>query len=345
MNLFARRNLLTSLVFAFVLLPLASAADTVYLYDGKSVSGKIQKLEKDKLEIRTSKGVVEYGRDVVKYFSIVQAGPDGKPRVVKAMFKPQPIKMRFELETRHYIVKTDTTGLVCKKAAKAMEELYHAYTAIFRPDKAAAQKAEVIIFENRADFQKYAARLRATPRKDTLGFFRCASDGSSQIVTYKRRTSEFHTLSTLYHEATHQFIMMAVGRTNPPPLWVNEGLAVYFEGSRMRNGTLKTGVIPRKRLILLRNALRTGKYIRLADLVKRGRDTYDALAYSEGWSLVYFFLKSNHGAYKKRFSNYFRALRNGTDHDEAFQTHLTRDMVRLETLWKKYFLSLKVPKK
>ncbi len=345
MKLFVRRNLLTFLVFAFVLLPLASAADTVYLYDGKSVSGKIQKLEKDKLEIRTSKGVVEYGRDVVKYFSIEQTGPDGKPRVVTAMFKPEPIKMPFELETQHYIVKTDTAELVCKRAAKAMEELYRAYTAIFRPDKPPAEKAEVIIFEKRADFQKYATRLRATPRKDTLGFFRCASDGSSQIVTYKRRASEFHTLSTLYHEATHQFIMMAVGQTNPPPLWVNEGLAVYFEGSYMRNGTFKTGVIPRKRLILLQNALRAGKYIRLADLVKRGRDTYDALAYSEGWSLVYFFLKSNHGAYKKRFSNYFLALRDGTDHDEAFQTHLTRDMARLETLWKKYFLSLKVPKK
>jgi len=345
MKLVARRNLLAFLAFAIALAPPASSADTVYLYNGKSVTGKIQKLEKDKLEILTAKGVIEYGRDVVKYFSVVQTGPDGKSRVVTAMFKPKPIKMPFEVETRHYIVKTDTTELVCKRAAKAMEELYRAYSVIFHPDKPPAHKAEVIIFDNRADFRKYATRLNATPRKDTLGFFRCAPDGSSQIVTYKRRTSEFHTLSTLYHEATHQFIMMAMGQTNPPPLWVNEGLAVYFEGSRMRNGTIKTGVIPRKRLILLKNALRTGKYIRLADLVKRGRDTYDALAYSEGWSLVYFFLKSNHGAYRKRFSNYFRALRDGTDHDEAFQTHLTRDMARLEKRWKKYFLSLKVPRK
>ena len=137
--------------------------------------------------------------------------------------------------------------------------------------------------------------------------------------------------------------MTVMGRDNAPPLWINEGLAVYCENSRLHRGTLKTGIIPRKRLLLLQNRLRAGNYVRLADLMKRERDTYDGLCYSEGWSLVYFFVKAKGGRHAKRFGAYFRMLKERKDPDQAFKTCFTADIDRLERAWKKFCLGLKVP--
>lgn len=335
------------LAAAWLALSGIAGADTVHLLNGKTVEGKIVKVGEDKLTIRTATGDADYTRDEVKYFSVEQVGPDGKPVTKDLAFKLKPVQMPHELATEHYVIKTDTADFVCKNAAHAMEELYKAYTDIFdikaEPQK---QKTDIVIFEKKEDFTKYAATLKATIRDDTLGFYRTGSDGTSQIVTYKRQTDEFNTLSTMYHEATHQFIMMVMGGSqNAPPLWVNEGLAVYFENSRWQKNVLQTGIIPRQRLLFLQNAIRSGKMIPLAELFKRGKDTYDGLCYSEGWSVIYFFVKANRGAYAKEFGKYLRMLREHKDPDEAFKTCFTADVNALEQAWKKFVMELKAPAK
>ncbi len=337
---------LKSNILAFlVMTALASvaAADSVCLLNGNSVEGKIEKIEKGKLSLRTGDKVVEYGRDQVKFFCVEKIGPDGKPTIQKLVFKPKPLKMPFELETAHYIIKTDVAETVCKSAAGVMEELYAAYAAIFRLDpKEQWPKAEVIIFDKREDFTAYATSIGSELEPEALGFFHVSGD-KSQIVTFKRRTNEFDTLGTLYHEATHQFITMVIGLKNISPLWLHEGLAVYFENSRWQDGKLKTGIVPKTRLLLLQDALRTGKHVHLADLLKRGRDTYDSLCYSEGWAFIYFLVKADGGAYADRFRRYFNMLRAGEKSDAAFKTCFGNNIDKLENAWKKFVLGLKPP--
>ena len=356
-----RRNMVCILVLLGLALPLSAAADTIHLANGQVVTGTIAISDRDravlqqatgpvwyrreKVQIRTAAGVREFGRDDVTHFAITCTKPDGNRVIVQVRFPPQPLKMPFELETAHYVIKTDITPLVCKKTGKAMEHLYAAYTKVFAlPDDPKRPKAHVIIFDKREDFLAYAKRLNARPRKDTLGFYRSVANGPGQIVTYKRPAGEFRTLSTLYHEATHQFILMALGHDNAPPLWLNEGLAVYFENSAWRGGKLRTGIVPRARLLHLQQALKSGKYVPLRDLITRGRDKYDSLCYGEGWSLVYFFVTARRGAYAKRLSEYFKALKERTPHAEAFRTCLSKDVDKLEKVWKKYVLGLKAPR-
>lgn len=327
----------------------AAGADTVCLVDGKTVEGKIERVDEDKLQIRTATGVVEYGREQVKSFSVVRVGPDGqplvgpdgKPVVAVLAFKPKPLKLPFEVEGGHYVVKTDISDTVTKNASKAMEELYKAYADIFdmraEPND---RKTEIAIFGKKEDFTKYAASLGVKPRGDALGFFRIGSDGSSQIVTYKLQGEDFNTMSTLYHEATHQFIAKVLGPRRAPT-WVNEGLAVYMEHSQWSRDKLKIGVIPEKRLAGLQAAIRAGKHIPLAELVKRGPETYDGVCYAEGWSLVYFLVHANRGAYAKRFGSYFRLLKDGKDADEAFKECFPADMEKLEAAWKPFVMGLK----
>lgn len=350
----------TLLLFLLGFPPLATAADAIYLTNGETVTGTIPLNDAqrralaairgtpyykfDSLQIHTDQGLLEFRREEVKHFSIEFRGPDGKSVAITVQLPPPPIKMPFELETKHYIIKTDTADFVCKNAGKAMEQLYSAFTGIFHPEEDEKRpKTEIIIFDKEDDFLKYARSLGADVQKGHLGFFRTGHEGRDTIAVFKRRTDEFNTLSTLYHEATHQFIMMVMGSTRLPPLWLNEGLAVYFETSVVRDGKLQIGVVPRNRLMLLQKHLRAGTYVPLAELIRRGRGNYDSLCYSQGWSLVYFFLHARNGAYRSRFDKYFKMLKDGKDIDESFYTCFTKDFDQLEAAWKQFFLELGVP--
>ncbi|MFO7897642.1 MAG: DUF1570 domain-containing protein [Planctomycetota bacterium] len=325
-------------VLAFLLVVLLAGAahaatGTVHLHNGQEVSGKLVLMGEKRVCVRTARGVVkEFPREQVKYVTVRVKQPDGKIVTRRTMFEPKPLKMPFRLETKHFVIKTDTGRHVCKNTGRAMEHLYKEFQEIFGVREGAqAKKTELVIFKEKADFLAYAEDLGGQLRDGTLGFYRWASDGRSQIVSYKRQTKEHHTLSTLYHEATHHFLKLALGRQ--PPLWLNEGLAVFFETSRWEHGRLKTGVIPRQRLKLLQRALKLHRHHPLANLMTFGKDKYDALAYAEGWSLVYFLLDK---AGRKRFGQYLQKLRDGDDPDEAFKASFTDDIDKLEEKWKAY---------
>jgi hypothetical protein len=325
-----------------LILSLAAQADVVYLSNGKKVEGTVVHLAEDGLRIQTSVGVQAYTREQVARFVLQRKGRDGKVRTLSGMFR---IKLPFELATEHYVIKTDIGDHVPKSVGGAMEQLYIEYSRIFKvtPEHERG-KTEVILFDKKDDFLAYANRIGAKPQKDSLGFFRASTRGPDLIVTYKRREGEFHTLSILYHEATHQFVRMVVPHREIP-LWLNEGLAVYFENSEYRGGKLRTGIIPRSRLALLQRHLQKGKYVPLRDLMKRGRDSFDGVCYAESWSLVYFFVHARGGRYSKHFSLFFRAVRDGDDVEKAFEKHLTPKYDALERAWKKFVLNLKLPKK
>ena len=268
----------------------------------------------------------------------------GRPAVADVVVEPEPLKMPFTIETAHYTIKTDVSKRVARNIAKAMEHLHGAYVRIFRPKNGqAAKKADIVVFNEKKDFLAYAKRVEVKLRHDALGFFRPRADTGGEIVTYKREGGDNGTMKTLYHEATHHFVLMLTGEKNPPPLWVNEGLAVYFESSRWHRGKFQTGRIPKARLAQLQKALRDREYIHLPDLIARGPDTFDALCYAESWSLVYFFVRADNGRGSAKFSDYFRALRAGAKHDAALKKHLTANVPRLERRWKKFIKGLKPP--
>ncbi len=337
------------LLAACLVLPPA-AADTVYLLNGKTVSGTVTAETNDGLTIKTSTGTSTIPRDKIDYWRVPRTGAngrpivgaDGKPVMVEKMFQPRSLKMPFTITTDHYIIKTDISDEAAKNIARAMEKLHEAYAKIFHPDdKAEVLKADVAVFEKKHDFLAYAKRVRAEPKKDTLGFYRARTGDGGEIITYKRKDADNHTMRTLYHESTHQFVIMLTGIKNRPPLWVNEGLAVYFEPSRWHGGKFRTGLVPKARLQQVQKAIRSKSHIHLSDLVQRKRDTFDSLCYAESWSLVHFFVKANGGRYAPKFRSYFRALKAGENQEKAFKTHLTKDFGKLERLWKSYVLSLK----
>ena len=106
-------------------------------------------------------------------------------------------------------------------------------------------------------------------------------------------------VATVIHEATHQIANNAglSQRFADVPLWVSEGVAVYFEAPDLSNskGWKTIGEVNRPRLNAFRNSLSRRPANSLATLVsddKRLRDPRQGPeAYAESWALNYFLIR------------------------------------------------------
>ncbi len=106
-------------------------------------------------------------------------------------------------------------------------------------------------------------------------------------------------VATIIHEATHQIAFNCGLQTRfaDIPLWVSEGIAVYFETPDLNNakGWRTIGEVNRPRLERFRDYLSRRPTKSLLSLIvndKRFRDPRQALdAYAEAWALNYFLIK------------------------------------------------------
>ena len=244
-------------------------------------------------------------------------------------------KTAYEVKSAHYLVKTNAGKRVGDRAALAMERLYYTYKERFgiagRPSR-----LEVYIFRTQSEFLNYSWKEGVFISRGVLGYYRFS--GGKEIVTFYNE-GEFNTFAVLFHEGTHQFVDLVCSK---PPIWVNEGLAVYFENSVFEGRQLVTN-IPRSRLIQLQGVIKSGDFIPLDQLIATEPWAFGSLHYAEAWSLIYFFVNADEGRYAKRFDYYFKRLKQGTSNEEAFKKAFSSDFVGLEKRWKEFVLALAVP--
>jgi hypothetical protein len=113
------------------------------------------------------------------------------------------------------------------------------------------------------------------------------------------------TVATIVHEATHQLAfncgLQTRGADNP--VWVSEGIAVYFETPDMSNskGWGSIGSLNRPRLNQFQNYLQSRPANSLDSLLRddlRFREAKSGLnAYAEAWALNYFLLRTRSKEY------------------------------------------------
>ena len=137
------------------------------------------------------------------------------------------------VETReNYITKTDAGYEVMIRAAEAMEEINRFYRIFFRygdgvNDKRSVSRITLHIFRNR---DEYLTLGIGPPVEWSGGHFT-----GSHVETYIGDGGFEECVTTLFHEAAHQFVSLATTAAG----WLNEGLASFFEGTRiLANGTV-----------------------------------------------------------------------------------------------------------
>ena len=122
-------------------------------------------------------------------------------------------------------------------------------------------------------------------------------DGRDQSIANRPEAEAM--VATIIHEATHQlaFNRGLQARYADVPLWVSEGIALYFETPDLRNsrGWQTVGAVNRVRLDRFRQYLNDRPTKSLESLMvndHRFRDPRQAIdAYAEAWALTYFLIR------------------------------------------------------
>ncbi len=158
---------------------------------------------------------------------------------------------RSTLERENYVTETNAGYEAMVRAGEAMEHMNAFYREFFRygtpESKKAVSRIALRIFRTREEYLKLGV---GPPAEWTGGHF----TGDS-VETYIGSGGFQEMVGTLFHEAAHQFVSLATNAAG----WLNEGLASFFEGSRiLPNGTVVTNEPADHRLIPLVARMKNG---------------------------------------------------------------------------------------
>jgi Protein of unknown function (DUF1570) len=259
-------------------------------------------------------------------FSLLSADELG--RTLKESLGPD-----FEIvKTRHYVIATGAGIQYAEWCGELFERLLDAFLTHWKSKGLAltepAGPLPAIIFPDERSFKTYASADAGQFGEESKGYY---SIRTNRIVLYdltagkgkkratsaaeiKRRTAaSAFNVATIVHEATHQ-IAFNSGlhvRFADNPLWLTEGMAMYFETPDLDGGHdwRTIGQINRPRYNRFTTFLRHRPRNALSTLISqtdRFTDSHKAAdAYAEAWALTYFLNEKHpdeYAAYLKRLA-------------------------------------------
>ena len=240
-----------------------------------------------------------------------------------------------ELQTyrsERYVIHTDLPRAEAAEYARHMDATFDAFARRFDGlGEPIDHRLALYLFR---DAGRYAAFLSGKEIDSTnsggMFFVRGDKQGLAIWVGDRPRAELF---STLQHEGFHQFAWNRVG--DRLPIWLNEGLAQYFEDALLIDGDLRTGMREPENIERVREALQTGNALPLDRLTRLTGDDWArtltsdpdraALLYAQSWSLAYFLIHGREGRYRSRLDDYLAKLAAGRPHDAALRAAFGTD--------------------
>ncbi|EMB13943.1 protein containing DUF1570 [Rhodopirellula europaea 6C] len=173
-----------------------------------------------------------------------------------------------------------------------------------------------LVLANHNEFLKYASQEIGDTAKSVIGYYHLESN---RMTTFRVPNLE-RNIATIIHEATHQLAYNCGLQTRfaDNPMWVSEGLAMFFESPDFSNprGWRGIGRVNAVNLGRFRRYLSSRPDDSLATLLSddsRFRSVSTAEdAYGESWALTYFLLKTQ----RKEFVSYLQKLSESKPLDE-----------------------------
>lgn len=236
--------------------------------------------------------------------------------------------------TAHYVIAYNTSKAYAQWCGALYERLYkgfHAYWGrrleiLHEPE----QPLVAVVFDDQESFVGYARQELGEAAGAVIGYYSLRTNRvvmydltatatrgrrlgtAAQVNAVLSRPQAAATVATIIHEATHQiaFNSGVHQRYADIPMWLSEGLALYFETPDLsRQGGWRTiGAVNRPRLVRFRRNLRSRPDDALPSLIagdERFRDTSTALdAYADAWALTYFLNKR----YPDEYDAYLEAV-------------------------------------
>ena len=236
--------------------------------------------------------------------------------------------------TPHYVVCYNTSRAYAQWTGSLLERLYKAFTNYWQHQGFDLDEPEfplgVVVFADRQSYDQASLEDLPAGTGNIVGFYSLRSNrinmfdltGSEAVskqagAATNRRGSmrEINQMlsqpaatplvATVVHEATHQIAFNCGMQTRfaDIPLWLCEGMAVYFEAPDLasRSGWQGIGRVNYPRLERFRANLASWHDGSLSEMLrdsKRFRDPHTALdAYADAWALNYYLIKYQPKAY------------------------------------------------
>jgi hypothetical protein len=233
--------------------------------------------------------------------------------------------------TANYIIVHNTSKVYAQWCGALFERLHRGFTNFWEQRQMPIRKPEVplvaLVFKDKPSFVQYAQRELGEAAPSIVGYYSLASNrvtmynltgidaqrpsrrlnSAEQINRVLSSPEAARTVATVVHEATHQlaFNCGLHERWGDVPMWVSEGIAVFFETPHVGSskGWRAIGAVNPSRLLQFRQYLRTRPPDSLKTLLaddERFRTAESAInAYAETWALTYYLLKTRAADYVK----------------------------------------------
>ncbi len=276
------------------------------------------------------------------------------------------------VQTRHYVIATRGSREYAQWCGDLFERLLGAFLDHWRAAGFALEEPKwplpAIIFSNEADFKEYATADAGAFAGESKGYY---SIPSNRIVLYdltagkgkkrattateikRRAAAASFNMATVVHEATHQIAFNSGMHTRlaDNPLWLTEGMAMYFETPDLdgTQGWKTIGEINRPRLTRFLDFVRKRRKRDSLETLVSGTDRFidahkAADAYAESWALTYF-LNERH---REKYVAYLKQLakKNSLIWDEPearlaqFQSAFGSDLKALDTEFLRFMKAL-----
>lgn len=240
-------------------------------------------------------------------------------------------------DTSHYIIAFNTSKAYGQWCGALYERLFSAFHNYWRRRGMKLRESPplvAVVFQDRASFENYGKAEMDNAVKAVIGFYSLKTNrittydltgvdrsrGNSRALGSVRKINQAlmanaeaeRTVATVIHEATHQLIFNSgmQQRFADIPVWLSEGLAIYFETPDLRSsrGWRTIGAVNQVRLAQLQSYLARRPPDSLKSLIvndARFRDTRLAeSAYAEAWALCYVLQKQH----PRQFDAYLKLM-------------------------------------
>lgn len=254
--------------------------------------------------------------------------------------------------TKNYVILYNTPDNYVRWVGGLFESLHRGFHAFFKNQGWQLNQPEfplvALVFADRASFDAYAKPELGEASGSVIGYYNLETN---RMTTFHVPNAE-RNVATIIHEATHQLAYNTGLQTRfaDNPMWVSEGLAVFFESPNFAtpSGWRGVGRVNQLNLARFRKFLPHRSADSLATLLcddSRFRHGSTAgEAYAEAWALTYFLLKTR----KKAYVEYLRELSEGKplvergrrDRIEMFERIFETDLATLDRQFVTYMLRL-----
>ena len=280
--------------------------------------------------------------------------------------------------TAHYVICYGTSKVYVQWVGALYERLYNAFSTYWTSRGVKLHDPElplvVLVFPDQESYAQHTKAELGEATKSIIGFYSLRSNrvtmydltgvesvrrlggnrsSAGEINQLLNRPEAEAMVATIIHEATHQlaFNRGLQARFADVPLWVSEGIALYFETPDLRNsrGWQTVGAVNRVRLDRFRQNLPQRQTRSLESLMvndHRFRDPRQAIdAYAEAWALTYFLIRQKPKAYTEFIEAMAakKALFNVTPEQRLaeFKLAFGNDLTKLDAEFLKYMQKIR----